>query len=195
MGAIRNILAIIGLLAIGGAAYMYSKVGGDINAFAQLDSGARAVYTEMWQKLKESGNTADATVWVYPLADGVSREDAEESMQSAAIEHNIKDVGKLPLSEQVELQTGEKQRFLKIYQYCKPTIAMKMVEYSDAFSAYLPCRIAMVQGKDGKYRLYALNMDMMIYGGKTLPPELMKSALEVKETILDIMKRGAAGDF
>ncbi len=195
MGALRNILAIIGLIAIGCAAYMYSKLGPDINTFSQFDPGAKTVYMDMWNKLKESGNTADATVWVYPLADGVSPEDAEESMQSAAIEHNIKDVGKLPLSEQVELQTGEKQRFLKIYQYCKPTVAMQMVEYSDAFSAYLPCRVAMVQGKDGKYRLYALNMDMMIYGGKTLPPELLKAALEVKETILDIMKRGAAGDF
>jgi len=195
MGAIRNILAIIGLIAIGCTVYMYSKVEGEINAFNQFDPGAKSVYLQMWQKLKESGNTADATVWKYPLADGVSPEDAEESMQSAAIEHNIKDVGKLPLSKQVELQTGKKQRFLKIYQYCKPTTAMKMVEYSDAFSAYLPCRIAMVQDKEGKYVLYALNMDMMIYGGKTLPPELLKSALEVKETILDIMKRGASGDL
>jgi len=195
MGTIRNILAVIGLLVIGGAAYVYSKIDGDIKALVQLDPGARAVYAEMWRKLKETGNSADATVWVFPLEEGVSPEDAEESMQSAAIEHNIKDVGKLPLSEQVELQTGEKQRFLKIYQYCKPTVAMQMVAYSDAFAAYLPCRVAMVEGKDGKYRLYALNMDMMIHGGKTLPPELRKSALEVKETILDIMKRGAAGDF
>ncbi len=195
MDAIRNILAVIGLIAIVGTGYIYSKVESDIVAFNQLDPGAKDVYMDMWQKLKETGNSADATVWRYPLEEGVTPEDAEESMQSAAVEHNIRDVGQLPLSEQVEIQTGEKQRFLKIYQYCKPTIAIKMVDYSDAFAAYLPCRIAMVEDKQGNYALYALNMDMMISGGKTLPPELLESAREVRDTILDIMQRGASGEF
>ncbi|MEZ5450635.1 MAG: DUF302 domain-containing protein, partial [Thiolinea sp.] len=161
----------------------------------ELDPKAKEVYTDMWQKLKDTGNSADATVWKVPLADGVTPEDAEQAMQFVANEHNIKAVGELPLSNQVELETGTKQRFLKIYQYCNPQTAMLMVEYSDAFSAYLPCRIAMVEDKEGKYNLYSLNMDMMIYGGKTLPPELHAEAVKVKEIIQDIMNRGAAGDF
>jgi hypothetical protein len=36
-------------------------------------------------------------------------------MAEVVIERNIKDVGQLPLSEQVELQLDKKQRFLKIY--------------------------------------------------------------------------------
>jgi hypothetical protein len=64
----------------------------------------------------------------------MSIEDIEEAMAEIAIERNIKDVGQLPLSEQVELQLDKKQRFLKIYQYCKPTTAMTMVDHSDAFS-------------------------------------------------------------
>ena len=38
-------------------------------------------------------------------------------------------------------------------------------------------------------------MDMMIYGGEPLPPELKTEAMKVKEYILDIMKRGATGAF
>jgi hypothetical protein len=38
-------------------------------------------------------------------------------------------------------------------------------------------------------------MDMMIYGGKQLPTELKAQAMEVKEQILDIMHRGASGEF
>ena len=107
----------------------------------------------------------------------------------------MKAVGELPLSDQVKLMTGKEQRFLKIYQFCDPIIAATMVDYSDAFSAYLPCRISMVEDKQGKFNLYALNMDMMIYGGKTLPPELHEAAIGVKEKIQTIMKRAAEGDF
>jgi uncharacterized protein (DUF302 family) len=70
-----------------------------------------------------------------------------------------------------------------------------MLDYSDAFSAYLPCRVAMVEDKEGQLWLYSLNMDMMIHGGETLPPDLKEAAEGVKEIILDIMNRGAAGEF
>ena len=195
MAFIRNLLSIIGLLAILAGACLYLKISPDIEAFRQLDPGARQVYADMWQKLKATGNTADATVWKVPLAEDVSPEDAEETMKFVANEHNIKGVGELPLSDQVALMTGKKQRFLKIYQYCNPITAMKMVDYSDAFSAYLPCRIAMVEDKQGQYALYALNMDMMISGGKTLPPELLEEATRVRDIIQDIMQRAASGDF
>ena len=161
----------------------------------ELDPKAKDVYKEMWEGLKKYGNSADATVWKVPLADGVTPADAEEAMKSVANELNMKAVGELPLSEQVKLMTGEEQRFLKIFQFCDPVIAMTMVEYSDAFSAYLPCRISMVEDKNGKYNLYALNMDMMIYGGKTLPPDLLKAATGVKAKLQEIMNRAAEGDF
>ena len=70
-----------------------------------------------------------------------------------------------------------------------------MVDYSDAFSAYLPCRVTLLQDKQGKYWIYSLNMDLMIHGGKPLPPELKQEALKVKKIIQDIMNRGAAGEF
>jgi hypothetical protein len=38
-------------------------------------------------------------------------------------------------------------------------------------------------------------MDMMIHGGTELPDELYEEATNVKEIILDIMNRGAAGEF
>lgn len=195
MSLIRNILAIIGLLAIIGGTIAYTKISGELAAFNELDPNAKDVYSSMWEKLKETGNTADATVWKYPLEEGVSWEDAEDAMKSVANELNIKGVGELPLSEQVKAMTDKEQRFLKIYQYCDPLTAVKMVNHSDAFAAYLPCRIAMVEDKQGKFWLYALDMDMMISGGKTLPDDLLAEAKRVKEVMLQIMQRGAAGEF
>ena len=195
MNIIRNLLALIGLLAVLTVGYLYLTYKDDIAAFRALDPNASEMYASMWERLKETGNSADATVWKVPLAEGIGPGEAEEIMNFVANEHNIMGVGELPLSEQVELMTGEEERLLKIYQYCDPRTAMKMVDYSDAFSAYLPCRIALVEDKQGKYALYSLNMDLMISGGKTLPPDLLEEAEKVKRIILDIMERGAKGEF
>ncbi len=195
MGFIRNILAIIGLIALIGGGYAYSKYSGDLNALNQLDPKAKTMYMEMWSKLKETGNSADSTVWKRQLDEGVSPEDAAEAMSSVATEVNIKAVGILPLSKEVEAKTGEKQRLLTIYQYCNPLTAVKMIEYSDAFSAYLPCRIAMVEDKEGKFWLYSLDMDLMIHGGKTLPDDLFKEANAVKNVMIKLMEAGATGEF
>ena len=91
--------------------------------------------------------------------------------------------------------TGQKQRFLKIYMYCNPLTAAKMVDYSDAYSAYLPCRVSLVQDKQGKLWIYSLNMDMMIHGGKPLPHDLKEEAIRVKTVIETIMQRASSGEF
>lgn len=204
MSFIRNLLAIIGLLALIGGAYAYTQygdmlgkasgMGSEMAALDQLDPKAKGIYTDMWDKLKKTGNSADATVVSFPVADGITPEQVEAAMKFKANELNIKGVGELPLSEQVKLETGKDQRFLKIFQFCNPQTAMRMVDYSDAFSAYLPCRISLIQDKQGKLQLYSLNMDMMIHGGKTLPPELLKEAQSIQDTIVGIMKQGATGE-
>ncbi len=178
----------------------HGLIGKIINA-PSFDKNAIPTYLNMAKRLLESGDIAMASIRRVAVDDDVSNEDVEEAMTSIAIERGIRDVGKLPLSEQVEIQLKEegsasyKQRFLKIFQYCSPKTAMEMVGYSDAFGAYLPCRIALVEDKDGKRWLYTLDMDLMIYGGKPLPPALQKKALNVRETIYAIMDGGAKGDF
>lgn len=115
MKVFRNIFALIGLLAVGGLVYLAVTHKDDIETIQALSPDAPQMYANMWKRLKETGTIADATVWKVPMADGISIEDAEQVMDFVANEYNIKGVGKLPLSEQVTLMTGEKQRFLKIY--------------------------------------------------------------------------------
>jgi uncharacterized protein (DUF302 family) len=79
--------------------------------------------------------------------------------------------------------------------FCNPLTAANMFDYSVAFSAYLPCRISLIEDPHGKLWLYTLNMDMMIHGGKVLPEALKEEAIGVKDTIMDIMNRGATGEF
>lgn len=192
---LRNLFALLGLAVVALAIFAAVKFAPLTQTFASFDEGAKGVYTEMLNKLVETGNMADATVWKIPVNEDLSPADVEETMRFVANEHNIKNVGELPLSSQIEAMSGKKTRHLKIYMFCDALTAANMLEFSDAFSAYLPCRISMVEDKQGKLWLYSLNMDAMIYGGKPLPAALKEEAEGVKEIILDIMNRGAEGDF
>lgn len=192
---LRNLLALIGLIAVVLMIFAAVKFAPIVKTFSSFDEKSTDVYTEMIDKLVATGNMADATVWKIPVNEDLSPEDVEETMRFVANEHNIKNVGELPLSKQIEVMSGKKSRYLKIYMFCNALTAANMLEFSDAFSAYLPCRISMVEDKQGKLWLYSLNMDAMIYGGKPLPAALKKEAEGVREIILDIMNRGAEGDF
>jgi len=192
MNLIRNLLAVIGLAALAAAGYGYAKVG---SAFSQLDPLARQTYTTMFNKLMETGDIAEATVWKAKVKEGLSFEDVDTAIKSAATDLNIKDVGQLPLGDQVAAMQGKPWRKLKIYLYCNPLTAAKMIDYSDAFSAYLPCRVTLLEDKTGKLWIYSLDMDMMIHGGKPLPAELKAEANKVKDIIKAVLDRGAKGDF
>lgn len=195
MTFVRNMLAVIGaatlaLLLLGGA-----RLADVDERMQDFDPKARAVYEEMARVLMETGSAAQATVWKVPVEEGLAPEDVEQAMKSAAIERNILDVGELPLYKQVEASSGEPYRFVKIYMFCNALTAKRMIDYDAAFSAYLPCRITLLEEPDGKLWLYTLNMDMMIHGGKPLPPDLYNEAVQVRDTILAIMQRGATGAF
>ncbi len=192
MGFIKNIFALIGLLAVIAVVGVYVKFNKTLEGF---DPQAQEVFTEFAQHLVTSNSAAEASIWKIPVADGLSPEEVEQTMKFVANEHNMSNVGELPLSKDIEAKLGEAYRFVKIYLFCNSLTAAKMLDYSDAYSAYLPCRITLIEDHDGKLWLITLNMDMMIYGGEPLPPELKEEAIKVKEYILDIMNRGASGEF
>jgi len=192
---LRNLLALVGLLAIAGVTYLAVQLEPDLRKFDEFDDKAADFYLETMEQLLETGNMAEATVWKVPVADGLSPADVEETMKSVANEHNIKNVGELPLYKEIEAMSGKPYRYVKIFMFCNAMTASRMIDFSDAYGSYLPCRLSLIEDKTGKLWIYSLNMDGMIYGGKPLPPALKTEAEEVKETILDIMHRGANGEF
>jgi uncharacterized protein (DUF302 family) len=197
MNLLRNILSLIGIVAIVAGIGAYAKLAPMFAAFRGFDDRAVATYTEMFTQLAATGNPAEATVWKVLANEDQSFEDIDQTIKVVANEHNIKNVGELPLWKQVEQMTGEEQRVAKIYMFCDPLTAFKMMDYSDAYSAYLPCRISVVEDKKnrGRYWIFTLNMDMMIHGGTPLPAALREEALKVKMIMQDVLKRAKEGDF
>lgn len=127
------------------------------------------------------------------LADGVTPEDAIAAMDSKAIELNMKMVGQQNVGAEVRAR-GIDAPELQIFQYCRPEDAIKMVEFDTIYAAYMPCRIALVEDKDGTYWLEMLNLDMLIDSAE-LPPELQAIAIEINGQMLSIISAGATGDF
>lgn len=192
MGFIRNILALIGLLTVALVGWGITQYGNNLGGF---DSQAVNVYWQMTKQVLQTKNAAEATIWKIPVSEGLSVEDVEETMKFVANEHNMSNVGELPLSKDIEAKSGADYRFVKIFLFCNSLTASRMLDYSDAYAAYLPCRITLIEDMEGKLWLIALNMDLMIHGGEELPPALKEEALQVKDYILDIMNRGAKGEF
>jgi len=195
MRLIVNLLAFLGLITIILVAVALTQLPVNLSSISKFDANAGKVYMGMMQGIMDTGNAAEATIWKVPVEEGLTPEDVEEAMKSVANEHNIKNVGELPLYKQVASMSGKDYRFVKIYMFCDALTASRMLDFSDAYSAYLPCRVSLVEDKTGKLWIYTLNMDMMIHGGHELPPALKKEAIQVKTILTDIMNRGAAGEF
>lgn len=195
MRLLWNLIGLFGLAVVIVIIVAIVQVGPAITNLTSFDSQALTTYGDIARTLIKTGNGAEATIWKVPVDDGLSPEDVEQTMKFVANEHNIKNVGELPLYKEVEAISGEPYRFIKIYMFCNAMTAARMIDYSDAFSAYLPCRVTLLEDTSGKLWLYTLNMDLMIHGGEELPPALKEEALQVKDIILDIMNRGATGEF
>jgi len=168
---------------------------GTISTMGKLEDGAGAEASRMWDRWVDAdGDIAVATTWERKVKDGVTVKDIEDVLTQIAAERNMKGVGELPLSKELEARTGKPQKFLKVYSFCTPTTARMMVDFSPHMSAFLPCRITVVEKEDGLW-MYTLNMDMMVKMGRKLPSPLKEEAWKVRQTIWDMMERGSKGEF
>ena len=168
---------------------------GTVATLGKLENGAGAEASRMWDRwIEGQGDIAVATTWERKVAKGVTPNDIEQILKQVASERNMKDVGTLPLSKELEARTGQKQKLLTVYSFCTPTTARRMVDFSPHMAAYLPCRITVVEKEDGLW-LYTLNMDMMVKMGRKLPSPLKEEANAVRDTIFEMMERASKGEI
>lgn len=73
----------------------------------------------MWDRWVDSGgDIAVATTWERKVKAGVTANDIEQILRGVASERNMKEVGILPLSKELEARTGTKQKLLTVYSFC-----------------------------------------------------------------------------
>ncbi len=137
-------------------------------------------------------NIAD-TVLKMPLAEDVSMDDAVDSMKLRANGLNFKLVAHLPLYKELQAMGVDSKR-VEIFQFCDARIAHEMISHNIDFSAYLPCRITLIEDQEGKAWLVTLDLDKVMHTAK-LPPDLLEKAILVRDNIQSIMEAGANGEL
>jgi uncharacterized protein (DUF302 family) len=192
MRFLRNLFAVIGVLAtlIAGLAFYKGS-----SMFSDYDPRFLEVYGDVAQRLVDTGDPGMAMMWSVPVEEGLSPEEVVESLKSLATARNFLFVGESPFYKQVQALTGEEYRYVNFLSFCDARIGKLMLEHHDQYSGFMPCRIALVEDTAGRLWLHTMNMDLMVHGGRELPPELKQGALRVRDTILEMMEGAARGDF
>ena len=189
---LRNLLAIIGLaaLVVGGVGYFKYK-----DFMAALDPGAAQIFQDLGGRYMATLDPGVAVVRTVPVKEGLKAEDVVDSLKSLAVQHGMLFVGESPFYKQVEAVTGKPYRFVSFYSFCDAGVGAQMIEYNSAYSAFMPCRIAVAEDKNGRLWLHMMSLDFFIHGGKPLPPDLKAGAIKVRDALDKIMRGAAAGEF
>jgi len=192
---IKNTLAVIGLLSLILIVVSAVKIKSTLDTVDTFDEKALDIYSRFIEKTSNTGSPIDAMIIKVKAAEGITAEDIDTSIHTISNELNIKNVGELPLSKQVEAMSGKPYRYVKIYLLCNAMTAANMLNYNDAFASFLPCRISVVEDEQGDLWLYTMDLNLMIHGGKPIPPALKSDAIKVRNILDEIMRRSAEGDF
>ncbi|MBK1643922.1 hypothetical protein CKO25_04470 [Thiocapsa imhoffii] len=164
-----------------------------MNAIRQSCLIALLPFAMLVSSVQAEGMSIADTVYKIPLAEDVSMDEAVDSMLLRANTLNFKMVSHLPLYQELE-SMGVETRRIEIFQFCDARIAHEMLQENIDFSAYLPCRITLIEDDDGQAWLTTLDLNQVI-GMAGLPASLMDRAISVRDTIEEIMTAGATGDL
>jgi len=193
---IKNILAIIGALAVAGLIFAGVKFGGMVSQAASLDSKAMSLYMDMFGTVLKTGNAADGMVRIRKVSPDVTNDDIKDIIESVASDGNMALVGDVTMFDGTPLREGgPKTKYTRIFSICSRPIADKFLDYSMAYGAFMPCRIMLREDENGDRWLITMDMGLMIHGGKPLPEDMLKMALSVQKTIYDAQDKAASGDF
>jgi len=191
---LKKILSVIGAISIVAFIYFMISFGGMISKVSSLHPDAMGYYMDMFKKVLETGNSAEAMVRKVKINDDISNEDVVESLRSIAEENNFLVVGDSKMSINSSIKEPNGKRYIRILHFCSPSIAEQFIDYSEAFGAFMPCRILIVEDDKGGRWLYTMSMELMLYGGKPLPDNMMKMAERVRDLMYGMMDAAATGE-
>lgn len=130
---------------------------------------------------------------------GISFDEVIESVQSKALDLNMRPTGHNTPYKVLRKSFDPNSPRLEFLSFCD-LITMRMIlDFSLEFSAFVPCRIAVMEDAKGDIWLTTLDWDVRWLDTSPNPnrisDDLRQRALRVRENIELIMQAGATGDF
>ena len=196
MSFIKSIFTLIGMIVVIGLLIIGVKYG---SSMAKMDSKALGLYMKMADDVLTTGDPAKGMVIKKKLVieEGTTK---EEAIQNAieVMDEVAEGYGLAKVDEKTMPRGGKFMKdgglYTHIRSYCSPSIADIFLSHSGEFVGFMPCRVGIVEDKNGDIWLYTMSLDMMIHGGHTLPPELLEHANNVKDAMVGMLESGAAGE-
>lgn len=127
------------------------------------------------------------------VQDGISFDDAVESLKLRANQHNLKFVGANPIYKEIEALTGKPAKRMEIFNFCDGLTANKLLAADHMMIAFMPCRIAIIEDKTGKRWVISMMMDLKMI--RAMPEDTRKSAEKVMAAMKDMMVAASTGDL
>ncbi len=190
MKFLKTILALIGAVVIAAMILIGVKYGGMLK---QFDPEAIGAFSNMAKLVLETGDPAKGMILKKKMVipEGMTKQEAIDNaievMDEVASQHGLAMVDHKVMPRKTGIYT-------QIRSYCSPTIADVFLTYSAEYVGFMPCRIGIIEEPNGDIYLYTMNLDLMIHGGKKLPPKLRELAMEVNAGMMGMFESGAAGE-
>lgn len=124
---------------------------------------------------------------------GVSFDDAVESLKLRANQHNLKLVGASPLYKEIEALTGKPSRRMEIFSFCDGLVAQQMIADNPLMISFMPCRISIVEDEQGRLWIISMMIDRAMM--RALPAAIRKNAQRIMEAMKDSMLAASNGDL
>ena len=191
---IKSILSVIGGIFLAVVAYLAINFGGMMGKVSSLHPDAMGHYMTMFNKVLETGSSAEAMIRRVRINDDVSTEDVIDTMKGIAGDNNFLVVGDAKMSIKSSIKDPDGKRYIRILSFCAPSIAEQFIAYTEGFGAFMPCRILIVEDDEGNRWLHTMAMELMLYGGKPLPPEMLEMALRVRGLMYGMMDAAATDE-
>ena len=202
MKFLKSLFSLIGLIVVAGFLFAYFKfdLGTRISQAKSLDPEAMGLYMKMMDDVLTTGDAAKAMVIKRKLKIEPGQDKKEAIQNALEIMDEVGEEYGLAMVDTKLMSRGEKdsmgvyQPYIRIRSYCSPTIAKIFLGYSPEYIGFMPCRIGIVEDKNGDIYLYTMAMGLMIHGGKPLPPKLLNLAQEVQKGMYTMLEKAANGE-
>ncbi len=191
MTIIRNVLAIIGFLALSGAVIAILAVEPYVSKVRTLDREAVGVYSTLARTVLDTGDASQALVYRQPVGFGRTIDEVQSALIQAAGDLGLHQIGIMDVHEEVIRQTRASFPFLRTFLFCDPELAADLIRHNAGLASFLPCRVILHRDERGMLWLMSPNLDLLMHGGRPLPVLLQERTAGLQYKLREIVDRGA----